>query len=150
MPTVPKQTKCVQLGCKNTRSKMNTYCSEHGGRNYTKHHKRDIGKGLYGSSAWISIRRRQLSVQPLCQACLLRGKVEVANVVDHVFAWSQLSVDAFRYNIFQSLCESCHSLKTNIEQKGLYRHFKEKEIDYLLSDYTRIVGDFLSRPIENP
>lgn len=149
MPTVPKQSKCAHLACQNTRSKMNTYCLDHGGRDYTKHSKRTIGKGLYASTAWQSIRRNQLSTQPLCQSCLLKGKVEMANVVDHLFSWSQIGDEAFRYNIFQSLCPECHSVKTNIEQKGLYRHYAEKEIDYLISDYKRITSDYIKRPIAN-
>lgn len=149
MPTVPKQSKCAHLACQNTRSKMNTYCLDHGGRDYTKHSKRTIGKGLYASTAWQSIRRNQLSTQPLCQSCLLKGKVEMANVVDHLFAWSQIGDEAFRYNIFQSLCKECHSVKTNIEQKGLYRHYAEKEVDYLISDYKRITSDYIKRPIAN-
>ena len=149
MPTVPTQTKCVQLGCKNSRSRMNTYCLEHGGKDHTKHSKRDLGKGLYGSTAWHSIRRRQLSIQPLCQSCLLKGKVDMAKVVDHLFAWSQLSTDAFKYNIFQSLCEPCHSVKTNLEQKGLYRHYASKEVDYRIEDYKRIVSEYIERPSDS-
>jgi len=149
MPTVPKQSKCAHLACQNSRSKMNTYCLDHGGRDYTKHIKRDIGKGLYASTAWQSIRRNQLSTQPLCQSCLLKGKVEMAKVVDHLFAWSQIGEEAFRYNIFQSLCAECHSVKTNIEQKGLYRLYGDKEIDYLISDYKRITTAYIASPSVN-
>ena len=132
MPTMPSNTKCEQLGCKNPRSKMNSYCSEHGGKEYVSKE----SDSVYQSAFWKSTRRRQLSIQPLCQSCLSRNMVALATHVDHVFPWRRIGKHAFMHNIFQSLCHNCHSVKTGQEHQGIFEHFsKDKVITYSVSDY---------------
>ena len=140
MPTIPNNTKCAQLGCKNTRSKINSYCLEHGGLNDIDTQERKEFKSMYQTAQWRSLRTRQLSIQPLCQCCLTKGKVTQAKHIDHLFAWNKIGKQAFHENIFQSLCENCHSLKTGLEQKGVYRHYSNTVIDYALADYKRVVS----------
>ena len=136
MPSIPTQTKCAELGCKNVRANTYLYCVEHGGVANALTDERRNANAKYNTSAWNSIRRRQLSMQPLCQACLLSGHVCMANHVDHVFSWRGLDPKAFIYNIFQSLCHEHHSFKTGLERKGIYRHFtKDRVIDYNLSEW---------------
>lgn len=133
MPTVPSQTKCAHLGCKNTRSKLNTYCADHGGMEYT--HARD-GDSMYQSAAWKRIRAVQLSRQPLCQGCNVRGHISAASHVDHVFPWRAIGAHAFTRNIMQSLCPQCHSHKTGQEKQGVILHHTPIGTQtYTLADY---------------
>lgn len=116
MPYAPFNSKCGHLGCNNPRSKLNGFCLEHGGKQYTIKE----SDSRYKTPAWKSIRKRQLSIQPLCQSCLSNGRVEAAKHVDHVFPWRQIGDHAFLHNIFQSLCPECHSYKTGQERQGNY------------------------------
>lgn len=90
---------------------------------------------VYKSAAWESARKRQLSTQPLCQSCLIRGIVQPANTVDHVFPWKHIGKHAFTHNIFQSLCANCHSHKTGQELRGKYEHYTDKVTIYQKSDF---------------
>ena len=132
MPTYPTNTKCAMLGCKEPRTKLNTFCLAHGGMEYMPAQKDSV----YQSAAWKTIRKTQLSIQPLCQACLSRGRIESAAHVDHVFPWQQIGQHAFLNNIFQSLCHADHSHKTAIEQRGIYTHYTANgEKTYTKDDY---------------
>lgn len=60
-----------------------------------------------------TIRRRHLEEQPLCVACLARGRVELATQVDHMQALAHggtESRDPFHNR--QGLCDECHKSKT--------------------------------------
>lgn len=141
MPTVPKQTKCAHLGCGNERSPLNTFCMDHGGKaNYNQTVKRKQSNAKYNTALWQRLRLIQLSKQPLCQACMGRGKVTQATVVDHVFPWGQIGVEAFVANLFQSLCPECHSVKTGLEQQGVFRHYTDPPKDYKGQDFHKVVG----------
>lgn len=151
MPVVPKSTKCGHLGCKQTRSRYNSYCLDHGGKNEIKSDKRIQAKQLYNDKKWHSVRSIQLGIQPLCQSCLVDGHVRLASDVDHVFAWNSVGNDSFLINLFQSLCHSCHSLKTGLEQKGIYRYYKVPDyIDYAIEDYHQIVYPLFYKSSNNP
>lgn len=145
MPSIPKFTKCLDLGCKNERSKFNAYCMDHGGRDtfnhkrYNSTQKRTIAMDKYQSSQWRKLRQIQLSTHPLCAACLSEGRITPALHIDHLFPWSQLNEEAFYLNVFQSLCHSCHSIKTTLEQRGIYRHYGIPTKDYRLGDYLSVL-----------
>lgn len=133
MPTYPSNSKCSELGCKEPRSKLNSYCTKHGGKDNMEARQTD---SIYQTPAWRTVRQRQLSMQPLCQACLTRGKVEQAQHVDHVFPWKAIGKHAFLNNIFQSLCHADHSHKTKLERQGKYTHYtQEGEKEYTQADY---------------
>lgn len=132
MPYAPRNDKCEHLGCKNPKSRLNGFCTDHGGLNATTRQ----SDGPYKTAAWLSVRARQLSVQPLCQACLTRGRVEQADTVDHVFPWRQIGKHAFMKNIWQSLCHDCHSHKTGLEKQGVFEHYTSEGIERLnVNDY---------------
>lgn len=132
MPYYPSNNICAVLGCKQPRSRINSYCIEHGGLQHTNLGKEDA----YNNPAWKTIRRIQLSKQPLCQSCLHRGTVSSAKHVDHVFPWRQIGEHAFLNNVFQSLCHECHSYKTGKERNGVIIYFDQKENKSLtLNDY---------------
>jgi 5-methylcytosine-specific restriction protein A len=137
MPTVPTQVKCSHLGCKEHRSRLNTYCINHGGLDNLAYRESD---SLYSSKTWKTIRQRQLSRQPLCQSCLLIGRVEAANNIDHVFPWKAIGQHAFTRNIMQSLCHECHSHKTAQERQGICLHYtSEAEVQYRVNEYNMVI-----------
>lgn len=142
MPTLPTNTKCASLGCKEPRSKFNSYCITHGGKDWDDREERLKGNAFYQSAHWKVMRRNQLSREPLCASCLCQGLVTQAKHVDHVFAWQKINTAAFYINLFQSLCVNCHSYKTGKEQKGLYLHYKKNEVlTYTKLDYECVVAN---------
>ena len=137
MPSMPSNTKCSHLGCKGARSKLNSFCMEHGGLQYmdTKQ-----TSSAYQTAAWRTLRTVQLSRQPLCQSCLLDGRIEAAQHVDHVFPWRALGKQAFANNLFQSLCGACHSYKTGQEKQGRIVHYTAtSRVDYTINDYKQVM-----------
>ena len=67
---------------------------------------------LYKRKSWLERRRRQLMKQPLCEECMKRGRVSLATVADHVEDHKG-DLSLFLHGELQSLCFSCHSIKTN-------------------------------------
>jgi 5-methylcytosine-specific restriction protein A len=132
MPIAPLNTKCRELGCKNDKTSRSTFCNDHGGGITDKG--RENSK-LYSTGYWKKQRIIQLSKEPLCAACLLEGKVAQAIAIDHVFPHRQ-DQNKFKTNIFQSLCQSHHTLKTQEENKGKYLHYSSNGIiEYTDVDY---------------
>ena len=138
MPTLPTYTKCNQLGCKEDKAAMGGYCLLHGGKTYDKD--KSEQDSVYRTKYWRSTRRHQLSIQPLCQSCLLMSRVTTASHVDHLFAWRHINEQAFKFNVLQSLCHNCHSTKSALELQGIYRHYAKTAIDYELLDYGRVMN----------
>lgn len=144
MPTIPTYTKCSVLGCKNTKSRFNSFCIEHGGRDtfnhkaYNQSDKRKQGQEKYQTAQWQTLRKVQLSLEPLCASCLAQGIVTQAQHIDHVFPWQQISEQAFYHNLFQSLCAPCHSSKTSLEAKGIFKYYKTNA-DFTIADYARVI-----------
>lgn len=133
MPSIPK-TQCAKYHCKAPSIKGSVYCVDHAPATVTSE-KRKTFSAHYKTRAWLSIRSRQLSIQPLCQACLLNGQVTAANHVDHVFPWSVIGEQAFKRNWFQSLCETHHGVKSGLEKKDVFRHYVDPIKDYTPEDY---------------
>lgn len=141
MPTLPTYTKCAQLGCKNTKSKCNSFCLDHGGidsRKVIPTSERKDQQAQYATRQWSTLRQIQLSKQPLCQACLIQGIVTQAQHVDHLFPWMQISKEAFYINVFQSLCADHHREKTHLEQRDVIRHYASVVKDFQITDYARV------------
>jgi len=64
------------------------------------------------SSAWKTLRAEVLASEPLCRMCAARGLVVPATDVDHIEdSREDYTDDNSRLNL-QSLCHTCHSLKT--------------------------------------
>lgn len=149
MPTVPAYKKCAELGCNNPRSSKNRFCLQHGGRNKwdssnNKTVERRAFNAMYDTKAWKDRRIAQLSRQPMCQSCLIRGIVTEAKHVDHLFPWSQIGVEAFVRNVFQSLCHDCHTHKTHLEQRGICRMYGSVVQDFEIGDWQRITSSLAS------
>ena len=143
MPSVPKPDVCSHLGCHAPRYRHFRYCQEHGGTEVRISPKRIEQIGMYNNGTWERHRRIQLAKQPLCQACLLVNKVRGATTVDHVFPWSGLGEEYFYRNLFQSLCHECHSVKTQMEQKDIIRHYTTHGVkDYTMNDAIFIITTY--------
>lgn len=137
MPTVPTTRKCSHLGCKNERSRLNSYCLEHGGLQNMEARATD---SMYQTKAWKAVRAAQLSRQPLCQGCLLRGVVSPAHHVDHLFPWRTIGAAAFTQNIMQSLCKECHSYKTGQEKHGrILQYTPDGMVVHTIEDYKHVI-----------
>ena len=142
MPTLPKYSLCGELGCKNIRSRLNSFCLVHGGVDIMeKTDERKNAVSMYQLPVWRKMRTAHLSTHPLCAACLLQGKIASAEHVDHLFRWQHIGKPAFYRNVLQSLCLAHHSYKTGWENKGIYIHYThDHEVRYRLKDYEMVIN----------
>lgn len=145
MPTVPSATKCSTLGCKNPKARFSSLCIEHGGRDkfdykrYNNTQDRKEAADMYSTKQWRTLRQIQLSQYPLCAGCKASGIITSATHVDHIFPWRQIGGQSFTYNLFQSLCNECHTSKTHLEQQGIFRAYGVR--DYTKIDYSIAVAN---------
>lgn len=68
---------------------------------------------------WRKLRAVVLAEEPLCRACLARGRTTPAEHVDHITPKAEGGTDE-RTNL-QALCRGCHSRKTATEDGGFGR-----------------------------
>lgn len=138
MPTFPI-SKCSEFGCKNLCATGKSVCATHAPKLKTKVERETFNK-FYKLVAWDTLRKRQFSIQPLCQACMLNGHIAMASHLDHLFAWNHIGEGAFMRNVFQSLCPECHGVKSGLEKKGIFRHYVQPEpMDYSIDQYESVV-----------
>ena len=62
---------------------------------------------LYKKARWRRLRAHQLRKNPLCEMCARQGRLEPAQVVDHVVP-HEGDLDLFYTGKLQSLCITCH------------------------------------------
>jgi len=72
---------------------------------------------LYNTAKWKSIRKRQLTENPLCVMCESLGKMTPANVVDHIIP-HRGNIDLFYHGEFQSLCKLHHDRNKQIQERS--------------------------------
>jgi hypothetical protein len=67
---------------------------------------------LYDSRSWKRLRQTTLNLNPLCQACTMRGTVTAAVQVHHLISirTEQGWLERFNVKLLLSLCTSCHSI----------------------------------------
>ncbi|MAS42230.1 MAG: HNH endonuclease [Rhodobacteraceae bacterium] len=76
-----------------------------------------MAKWPYTTAAWARLRAAKLGATPLCEPCRRVGKLTAASVVDHKHAIN-LGGPAFpALDGLASMCPSCHSIKTNREDR---------------------------------
>ena len=104
---------CTYPGCpKLTRTR---YCEEHTGtRTSPPRNARKMGY----DSRWEKRRSNFLMNNPLCVECLKNGKYTPANVADHIVPHKGDKRLFYDDNNLQSLCDSCHGVKSSREDKG--------------------------------
>lgn len=135
MPTIPR-SQCATPRCKAPSVPHSCWCVDHGPARINDAPSR-IDGGLYKSAAWKAIRTSQLSRAPLCAGCQSRGIIQSATVADHVIPWRTLGAEYFRTIPLQSLCICCHSIKTGLESKGIYRAFGYR--DFTIDDIPSLI-----------
>lgn len=141
MPSSPP-SQCNEFGCKSPTAKGSSLCLDHAPCKMVSDDRKAFNN-KYKKTAWEKIRSRQFSTIPLCQACLLDGRVNQASHVDHLFPWKRIGEMAFRRNLFQSLCPECHGVKSGLEKRGVIRHYgKDKIHDYCLADYLGVLSNY--------
>lgn len=67
-------------------------------------------------AAWRQVRRQKLSLQPLCEMHLERGKLVDATVVDHIRSIEERPDLRLEMSNLRSLCTSCHNARTAADQ----------------------------------
>lgn len=75
-----------------------------------------------GGWRWRRIRFEHLAEEPLCRMCRQLGLVTLATEVDHIKPLWQGSNEYDRSNL-QSLCSTCHAVKTSEEAKFRAKQF---------------------------
>ena len=118
MPRRPRKP-CAKPGCPELIEPGQTYCIKHRRQEYKRY---DEQRGTaaqrgYGSR-WARYARLFKRANPLCRACLLRGRVTPVEVVDHIAPVT--GPDDPRFwdpENHQPLCERCHNIKRATEDK---------------------------------
>lgn len=67
---------------------------------------------------WSRASRAYRKENPLCVRCKAEGRLVAATQVDHIKPWRGDRNLFWDITNWQSLCASCHSLKTNHEDRG--------------------------------
>jgi 5-methylcytosine-specific restriction protein A len=79
----------------------------------------------YGLQSWRNRALQQLRKQPCCEACLRGGRIEAAELADHVVP-HRGDRRLFDEGELQSLCRHCHaSPKQSDEVRGYSREVGE-------------------------
>jgi 5-methylcytosine-specific restriction protein A len=111
---------CRYPGCNGITGPGNQgYCSKHAKMRKEPERKKMDHHKLYDLRAWRKERRVFLSLNPLCAECQRKGKITPARHVDHIEPHGgneALFWDA--RNNWQSLCPSCHTVKSNEERSN--------------------------------
>jgi 5-methylcytosine-specific restriction protein A len=71
----------------------------------------------YNTTAWRRLRAAKLAVKPVCEVCELRGHTVLADAVDHIIAIAKGGPAFPPLDGLMSMCLSCHSYKTNHEDR---------------------------------
>ena len=71
---------------------------------------------FYRTSTWRKLREAYITEHPLCELCSQLGRITVGTVVDHIIERRDGGHDTDKDNL-QTLCNRCHTVKTNEERK---------------------------------
>lgn len=75
---------------------------------------------LYNSKAWHRLRMAQLRDYPLCEFCRQQGRIEKAEIVDHIKPHRGNKELFYDVSNLQSLCKQHHdSAKQAAENRGV-------------------------------
>jgi 5-methylcytosine-specific restriction endonuclease McrA len=138
MPNIPLKV-CSAGGCSRISDRGQTQCPRHLDQTQTHTQtpprrgraiSRQVVRGrktrrnrerFYDTAVWKRIRVIVISEEPLCRRCKENDVYTAAEVVDHILPWQdnldRPDLKTARDNL-QSLCWSCHSSKTNKDQRG--------------------------------
>lgn len=105
---------CSAPGCPDHAAPASSRCAGHAaaGRREIDSRRGSASSRGYGP-AWARLRRRHLAMHPVCVACDADGYTTPATDVDHIIPRARGGTD--HASNLQSLCRSCHSRKTALE-----------------------------------
>jgi 5-methylcytosine-specific restriction protein A len=98
---------CLEPGCPEWASYRGR-CERHYRERERERNARRAGKDVYNRKKWQVLRRRKLSLDPLCERC-----GEIAVDVHHRHG---VEVDAWSLDTLESLCRRCHGLHHHRER----------------------------------
>ena len=119
MPFKPKHP-CNHPGCHNLTSER--YCLTHEGKVKEQRREYDNSRGTAAQRGydgrWAKARAAFLSDNSLCIHCSKTGRVTAATVVDHIIPHKGDMELFWNRDNWQSLCKTCHDVKTATEDGG--------------------------------
>lgn len=92
-------------------NKVKTYNPEIRKRDLSQN---SIHKYVYNTTRWRELRLQKLSSNPLCEKCLEKGLITLAEDVHHIFEISnacniyEMKSIGFDYHNLMALCKECH------------------------------------------
>jgi len=111
---------CAHPGCNQLVIKPACYCEEHKkANNYDSNRPNSYRRGY--TKAWQRYRAQFLAEHPVCVACLRRGEISEATVVDHIVPHKGDMKRFWDKSNHQALCKHCHDSKTAREDGGFGR-----------------------------
>lgn len=73
----------------------------------------------YKTAAWARLRKKALSLEPVCRFCRSKGIITEGKVADHISPHKGNVSKFFDISNIQILCSSCHSSqKQRLEKSG--------------------------------
>lgn len=103
---------------------------------------------LLNSPTWLELRRKKLTVDPLCENCKKKGIYRMAQEIHHIVPvesakdYASMRILAYDYNNLMSLCSICHHEIHN--EMGSHKHIKEAMTrlrDYTIDEYIKRLFD---------
>ena len=110
MPYKPKSP-CCYPGCPELTYER--FCNNHktkAAREYNRYGRDESSKKFYNSKAWRRLAATQLQKEPLCTECLNVGRLQRAEIADHIKPIREGGARLNHSNL-QSLCRACHNRK---------------------------------------
>jgi 5-methylcytosine-specific restriction protein A len=115
MPLAPKRP-CGKAGCPVLVD--GRYCDRHQPRRVRPQYPRESACRRGYDRQWQKERAAHLAANPLCVHCLARGRTTAASIVDHIIPHRGDPVLFRDPANRQSLCKTCHDIKTASEDGG--------------------------------
>jgi 5-methylcytosine-specific restriction protein A len=70
---------------------------------------------FYNGANWKRVRDAHKALEPLCRHCAAQGIIKAGDMVDHIQERRDGGAD-YDHNNLQTLCNSCHAIKTQAER----------------------------------
>lgn len=115
MPAAPLRP-CAHPGC--TALVRGGRCAKHQrqqSQQQSRYNRDPRVQRMYNSKRWREIRQAQLDGEPFCRECRRQGRWVKASHADHIEPHNG-DEEKFWHGELQSLCDSCHTAKTNRER----------------------------------
>lgn len=115
MPSLPLP-RCADALCdKKVAQRGQSRCPEHRRQQHTEHNTRREVDARYSSAQWRRLRKYKILSEAYCENCARHGRTVAAQEVDHIQPVKKGGI-FFDLKNLQSLCKTCHSIKTASER----------------------------------